>query len=150
MILGVFFKLDKTSDLFFKYLFYNIDLSKYIINIDDAQVWKDNLGNDTFVKSDYQGETFQNIAFQSQYLITQLKLKAFCKFPKKIKEFNDYLNSDCEFMIYIYDCFYIEIYCKSNMLLNLFINNIKEHFLFVDLELISQEEINSNQGRRDF
>lgn len=34
---------------------------------------------------------------------------------KNIDNYQEYLKSNCEMIILIYDCFYVEIYCKKNI-----------------------------------
>lgn len=44
---------------------------------------------------------------------------------KTIENYNDYMNSGCEFMLLIHDNKYVEIYSKNVKLLNVVIENLK-------------------------
>ncbi len=80
----------------------------------------------------------------------QLNLKAFNNKITKIESYDDFKNSQCEFMLYIYDCNYIEVYCKSENFLSAFSDNIKNFLSFSEHEIITEDEIYSNNGRYKF
>lgn len=46
--------------------------------------------------------------------------------PCRIDTYEDYLNSPCEMIILLYDCCYLEIYCKNQSWLRTMIDKAKE------------------------
>lgn len=132
MFIGVYAHLKQTDELLLKHLFNNIDLSKHIVKISNSQVWKDENGTVTFAETNYNGSAFKDITSTSQHLVMQLNINA-------------YVNEKLDFSIYIYDCYYIEIYCCNN-LLNSFTENIKNFLTFDDYELIAKDKVKTNNG----
>lgn len=150
MIIGLFFYLKELDSLFFSKIFNKIDVTKYAWSVNETQIWSNVQGDDTFQKELYDGKDFQKIVFAPQNLIMQGKLKAFTENQAYFDTFDEYLKSSCEFMFFIYDCHYMEIYCKSQKLLKIFEKNIKESFVIKDFIFITDTETQSKTGRYSF
>lgn len=103
-----------------------IDVKKYnwynIIN--QCEVWQNYNGGVSFEKEYYDGKRFlQNI--MSEYYIIFLKLQAYFNNGKfsTIHTYKDFQESDCQLLLLIYDCEYVDIYSKDITDLNLLYEN---------------------------
>lgn len=74
--------------------------------------------SDFFKNEYYEGEELLKCDFHNSYIIF-LKLEAYTEkgCSKKIATYADFLMSDCQILILIYDCENVEVYAKSPHLL---------------------------------
>lgn len=79
-----------------------------------------------------------------EYLVIELNLQIF-KINKNdcdINDYNDFLHSDCELIMLISDCNFIEMYFKNNELKEIIMRNVKK------LELDYIEKRVETDGRK--
>jgi len=121
------------------YCWYNL------ISQNEAWSYENNSkGNAFFLESDYyDGKSFwQNI--HTKYYIIFLKLQAYFENGVffDIHTYADFLRSDCQLLLLIYDCEYVEIYAKSEKTIKaIFENAIANNY--VEIKYITE----SNDGR---
>lgn len=133
MIRGVSFKIPQISGNVLWQMLKCIDVKKYnwynIIN--QCEVWENYNGGVSFEKEYYDGKRFlQNI--MSEYYIIFLKLQAYFDNGKfsDIHTYKDFQESDCQLLLLIYDCEYVEIYSKDITDLNLLYENaLKNNYI---------------------
>lgn len=113
-MIGIEFILNDNKFNLYQF-FDDVDLAQYNIYITQDEVIHGNLNfeikeNNMILKSEVMNYEL-NIIF--------LNLQAYSKNCKKtyIKSYNDYKNSNCEFLLLISDRWCIEFYCKNNFLL---------------------------------
>lgn len=124
-MIGIEFILNDNKFNLYKF-FYDVDLTQYNIYIVQDEVIHDNLNfeikeNNMILKSEVMNYEL-NIIF--------LNLQAYSRDCQQtcIKSYNDYKNSNCEFLLLISDGNCIEFYCKNNSLLEKIIKNCKKYF----------------------
>ena len=116
MIRGVSFKIPQMAGNILWQMLKCIDIEKYSwYNIkNQCEVWKNYNGGVGFEKEYYDGKSFlQNII--SEHYIIFLKLQAYVDNGKffNIHTYKDFQESDCQLLLLIYDCEYVEIFIKD-------------------------------------
>lgn len=78
------------------------------------EIWNSKRDAPFFDKTDYTGKEFSNLLKLDCYIIF-LKLQAYHSKNKycNIHSYEDFLISDCQLLLLIYDCESVEIYCKN-------------------------------------
>lgn len=78
------------------------------------EVWNTKKDSPFFKKADYIGEEFSDLIKQDCYIIF-LKLQAYATKSKyyNICTYEEFLKSDAQLLLLIYDCEFVEIYCKN-------------------------------------
>ena len=78
-----------------------------------------------FKETVVRGSEFSKYIGDNTYYVVFAELKAFpTESPvTSISSYNEFLTSKCEIMILIYDCIYVDIYCKDQVLLERLFNN---------------------------
>lgn len=128
-------------------VFENIDLSNKNIHLqyDDAF---DKNNNYVFEEDNYTGKNFIKKICNKEYYIIHLNL---CLYPFKekeysaIKNYNDFVNSSCELILFIVDCEYVQIFIKDRYVYDTLIKNVKNN-LFKNIEVVKD----SIQLEKDF
>lgn len=88
----------------------------------------------------YNGEDF-SLTIKSPHYIIFLKLQAYLRIDNSFKDihtYEDFLSSDCLFLLLVYDCEYVEIYLKDAKTVNKIIKNAKEA-RFEEITIITDE-----------
>jgi hypothetical protein len=77
----------------------------------------------------------------SQYLIF-VTLRAFNKNENivPVKNYQEFLDSDCQIILGVYDCSYVMLWCKNNSLISMMFNYIQEKG-FDNLQYITEDEL---------
>lgn len=75
---------------------------------------------------------FAHIIKKNDCLINFLKLEIYKSFDikknmKRIEKYQDFIDSECESLILVVDCYYLEIYSKNNNFLNNIISIADNH-----------------------
>ncbi len=119
------FKIPNDYNKYLFKIFENINLSDCIFFISEDEVI-DRKGNYIFTKSVYDYNEFQQIVRLKDYYLMFLKIQLYKETinNKIINNYQDFLNSDCELIIFITDCQFIQIYCKNNELFDHIYNNV--------------------------
>ncbi|MGO5549103.1 DUF2691 family protein [Wansuia hejianensis] len=122
MIRGVSFNIPQLKSNTLWKIFSAIDINKYYWYIIQSQteVWDNLLENDFFKQECYPGEEFST-CIQSNHYIVFLKLQAYSTFTnmRNMCEYNDYIKSDCQLILLVHDCEYVELYSKDQYTINL-------------------------------
>ncbi len=119
------FKIPNKYNKYLLKIFENINLSDYIFLISEDEVI-DRKGNYIFVKSVYDYNDFQQIVSLKDYYLIFFKMQLYKKTinNKIINNYQDFLDSDCELIMFVTDCQFIQIYCKNIDLFSQIYNNV--------------------------
>ena len=139
MLAGVSFKLS-TSDKALWQIFKSIDVTKYNwYNIDNQnEVWLNYQGGVWLNKEYYRGEEFLNKIVDDHFIIF-LKLQAYLENDNffDIQTYEEFQKSDCQLLLLIYDCVYVEVYAKDQSILKSVYENASRND-YSDLEYITK------------
>lgn len=114
---GVSFKILRTTQNMLWQILKCIDIKSYywLLIPNQSEVWgslsKDSLWNTTFC----DGESFFHFV-KSTHFIISLKLQAYSVATKElfdIHTYEEFLKSDCQLLLLIYDCEFVEIFAKD-------------------------------------
>ena len=141
MIRGIHFELpDDICNQALSLIFENIDLSSYkwINYLDQFECYCCRRNCEIDIKEFYNGNELFSIV-NDEYILF-MKLQAFVNSGNEINchTYNQFLKSDCEMLILIYDVYYVDIYIKS---IDIF-NKLKSNALksgFLDIVVITDE-----------
>jgi len=130
MIRGVYFEIPQTVGITLLDILCdsNIDDYYWYVSLNQTEVWNKSLNNDFFDKAVYCGSDFLKLIQSEQYIIF-LKLHGY---PNKtsfenITTYEEFLNSDCEFILLIHDCEFIEFYSKSKEMIDTVYATAEKH-----------------------
>lgn len=143
MIRGVFIKIIKRIDRILVELLNGINIGQYKwYNVkNQKEAWcLENGEKDEFLKDIYyHGKDFEKIINRDHYLIF-LKLEVFGENVKKVNihTYEEFQNSDCQILILIYDCNYIELFSKEKDIIQSIYANLKEKD-FAEVEYITDK-----------
>lgn len=149
MIRGVGFKIKQTMEkpLFCIFTNVNIEAFSWFCVPDQEEVWNES-GNAPFFKNtDYTGKEFSSM-IRHKCNIVFLKLQAYYSKVKyyNIHSYEDFIKSDCQILMLIYDCEFVEIYSKNeDITQTIYSNAINKKF--DDVILIT--DLNDNRQRFD-
>ena len=91
------------------------------------EVWESiESGGSRLTEKFYRGSDFKSALALSHYIIF-LKMQAY-RSPveyNNISTFDDFIDSNCELMILVYDCYNVEIYCKDYSVFSKIEKNIR-------------------------
>ncbi|MED2706607.1 DUF2691 family protein [Bacillus toyonensis] len=81
------------------------------------------------------GNELKRLVNGETYLAIFAELKAFPKnaIVSEIATYNDFVSSECEIIVLMYDCYYIEIYCKDTKLIENICDYVKQQG-YTDIE----------------
>ncbi len=119
MVKGLSFKILNEQGKYLFDILESISITKYNWQCIDAEVY-DNRYENLFNKDTINGEELNRIISKQNYYIVNIQLEAYEKIEdrKEIKLYTDFIKSDCEIMLCIYDSEFCEIYFKNEELLN--------------------------------
>ena len=121
-----------------KYIWYNIESQN--------ESWQNTPENNLFDSCYYDGKKFLE-CIKSNHFVIFLKLQAYYKNGNffDIHTYDDFIKSDCQLILLVYDCSYIEIYSKNQDEITAIYNNaLKNNYL--DIKLITD----NNDMRKTF
>lgn len=121
-MIGIEFEKENEYDNFLKTIFSGIDLENYDLDFTETEI----IDNKEKI---IEKNELLNIVKQSineKYYIIFLNFKIFPKGEKKekVENYQDFLNSNCEFILLISDAVSVEMYFKDNYLKEQIIKNI--------------------------
>ena len=118
MIRGVFFIASKTDNILGE-IFKDLDVKKYHwYNIENQnEVYCAPFGDRTFTFNVCDGKTFLS-HINSEHYVIFIKLQAYLKDGvfSYIHTYEDFFVSDCQLLLLIYDCKYVEVFTKDETL----------------------------------
>ena len=120
-MIGIEFEKENRYDNFLRKLFLGIDLENYDLDFIETEI----IANNEIVKEN-EFINMVNQSLKNKYYIIFLNLKIFSKGKNKeeIKNYQEFLNSNCEFILLISDAVYVEMYFKDNYLKEQILKNI--------------------------
>ncbi|MDD3392504.1 MAG: DUF2691 family protein [Bacilli bacterium] len=123
---GIKFKIPNKYCNYLYEILMGIDFEDSFWKIEDEEVYKDD-GGDLFCTINYNNNDFKQLISTNIYYTIFLKLQLYMEKESNysINNFNDFLNSDCELILFITDNEYVEIYSKNSNMLNIIMNNAK-------------------------
>lgn len=134
MIRGVSFHIPQMRGTVLWQMLSCINIEQYCwYNIESQnEVWTDTPGNVFFEAGYYDGKRFLQQIQLDSYIVF-LKLQAYFEDSKffDIHTYNDFQESDCQLLLLIYDCEFVDIYAKDQDIIksiyeNALINNYTE------------------------
>lgn len=138
-MIGLQFKRMNEYNKFLGDILQNVKSQKKYWHIIENEVL-DSKGNDLFFKTIYDDESFKRIVDQVHYPIF-LKICLFNDDKKnKIDTYEDFENGECNLLLIVTDCEYVEIYAKSEELLKQIEANAKRANCF-DIRYIEKNTI---------
>ena len=116
MIRGVRFKIpQKMDNIIFNILCcLNVESYYWFKISSQTEVWGEQIEKDFFEKEFYKGDEFINI-IKNKHRIIFLKIQAYPKECdiKNIHTYKEFVDSNCDIIILVYDCEFVEIYSKN-------------------------------------
>ena len=131
-MIGLTIKTQNKWGSLFNDIFYGINLNGYFWNVvyDDILQYEDQKSEQgpIFRTNNLKHNDFlECLAVVNYYLIFFLDIKLFPNGSNatEIKEYNDYLKSDCIMIFLCYDSIFIDLYCKDEKILKQIYDNCK-------------------------
>lgn len=116
MIRGVSFQIPQITTNVLWRILNKVDISKYSwYNVSNqSEIWDEHLEYDFFDKNHYSGNDFLKHIKFNHYIIF-LKLQAYLDNYEfnDIHTYDEFYKSDCQMLILISDCEFVEIYSKN-------------------------------------
>jgi len=149
MIRGVSFQIpQETSNMLWQIL-KCVDTEKYHwYNIKSQnEVWDSSHTNGFFALDYYAGKHFSELICLNHYILF-IKLQAYIEKNEfyDIHSYEEFIQSNCQILILVYDCEYVEIYTKDLDITNALYRNAFNQG-FTEVEYIT--EINDNRTKID-
>ena len=129
--------LKNEYDIILNKIFHDIDCSNFRWKIEDEEVLGEQ-GKSFFDKTDYSNNEFQNMIQKKHYPIF-LNLQMYYKNSdvNDIKNYDQFLTSSCQLILFIVDNVFVEIYAKNQTILEKISKNAVD-FDFSDIEYINE------------
>ena len=145
--IGVFFEVPNDSIDNISHLLEPIPFYEYqwLINNDEILVIKNNqITNEDLFKEDkiIDGERLYNIVSINNYYTIFVNLYSFPKYAdvKQINNYEEFLKSECNIVISIFDSSYVMVWCKDRKL----VSNIYNYAItrgYIDVKWISDKDL---------
>lgn len=120
MVRGVSFEIPQKTAYALRDIFKTVDMEQFYWYVVQAQTetWDKPFGEDFFKKEIYLGNEFSKI-IQEKHFIVFLKLQAYpcLKNFQNISTYSGFKKSDCQLILLIYDCSFVEVYAKNQAVL---------------------------------
>ncbi|WP_346848697.1 DUF2691 family protein [Clostridium sp. UBA5119] len=139
MIRGLRFKIPNEYNFFINKITDGINKDTYVWEIFEDQVFVEK-GDFLFDSDIYSGQKFNEIISQSPYYATALNLQVFpCETNiQQVKNYNEFLSSNCELVFLICDVIFVDIYSKSMKIIEIIRLNAQNNN-FQEIEYITDE-----------
>lgn len=127
MIRGLSFKISQgISNPLFNILA-GVDAEKYswFCVPNQEEVWDTDSNLPFFKKADYNGREFADLIKRDCNIIF-LKLQAYISKSEyfNISSYDEFIKSDCQLLLLVYDCIFAEIYCRNTDITKAIYNSI--------------------------
>ena len=108
--------------------------------------WQNTPENDLFDSRCYDGKDFLE-CIKSNHFVVFLKMQAYYKNGNffDIHTYDDFIKSDCQLILLVYDCSYVEFYSKDQIEITAIYNNALKHN-YLDINFITD----NNDMRKTF
>lgn len=123
MVIGIECEFKTNSSNFYQF-FNGIDMGAFSLVLVEEDFYEGN--NDTVWPEKINGEEFINRLKREHPVVIFLNCQAFFndfKCEIAVDDYKTFVKSECEFVLFVIDCNYIEIYAKNDELLKQFIKN---------------------------
>lgn len=133
LIRGISFQItqDRNSKALFSILkCINVEKYKWYYIENQSEVWSYPSEEDFFKSDFYDGKDFNHLIEFNHYIVF-LKLQAYCETEKirYIHTYKEFEESNCQLLLLIHDCEFVEIFIKSANEINALYQNAKKlHF----------------------
>lgn len=129
--------LKNEYDIILNKIFHDIDCSNFRWKIEDEEVLGEHV-EFFFDKTDYSNNEFQNMIQKEHYPIF-LNLQMYYKNSdvNDIKNYEQFLTSSCQLILFIVDNIFVEIYAKNQTILEKISKNAVD-FDFSNIEYINE------------
>ncbi len=146
MIRGVCFEVPNKRFPVIYIILKNIDIKKYFWILIEDDVY-DEIFNGLLKNDRYQGVEFEKIIKNENCYAVFLNLQAYLNENDfiEIKNYDDYLKSKCELVLFIDDNIYVDIYAKDKDVIEIIKKNA-ENNKFKNIKYITDE----NDTRKNF
>ena len=128
-IRGISFVIQNSRNIL-KEIFEEIDIKKYYwYNVEDqSEVWSKVQENEDFRRKCFNGDNFYELIQNDCYVIF-LKVQMYLENVNycNVNTYEEFLNSDCEMIVLIYDSAFVEIYTKKEDMADIFYRIAKKH-----------------------
>lgn len=104
--------------------FSEFELESYYFHVVDASIFVN--GTEIKVPNRFKAEYFKDLirhSFVGECFVLHLYPES--AFPEQIETYHDFLQSECEIIILMCDCYFVEVYCKSNLWLQLLLKKAR-------------------------
>ncbi|MBU3088235.1 DUF2691 family protein [Clostridium gasigenes] len=142
--MGVTFTIPNEYGKYLSGILEPIPFGEYQWSIDNDEIHM--LENNEFLFKEedklIQGERLYNIAKINTYYLVFATLRAFFKdgTVQSVRTYKEFLDSDCQIALAVYDCSYVMFWCKSNQT----VTNMYSYALskgYEDVEYISENDL---------
>lgn len=136
-MIGIKFLIKNEYDIILNKIFHGIDCSNFRWKIEDEEVLGEHV-EFFFDKTDYSNNEFQNMIQKKHYPIF-LNLQMYYKNSdvNEINNYDQFLISSCQLIIFIVDNVFVEIYAKNQTILERILKNAVD-FDFSNIEYINE------------
>jgi hypothetical protein len=154
--MGLYFEIPNKYGTYLSELLKPLPYVKFKWLIDDDEIYKiidGEFSNEGLFQNSNNvltGDELYEIATScSQYLIF-ITLRAFLKNGSivSVTNYQEFLESDCQTILGVYDCSYVMLCCKDNRLISMMFNSVLEKG-FDNLQYITEDELIEGKYRID-
>ncbi len=141
-MLGISFKISNKYDIILYKILENIKLeNQYICKIKEEEVLGES-GDCFFNGTIYKWGDFETVIKNKKHYPIFLNLQIYCNSndSQKISNYKEFLDSDCQLILFITDNEYVEVYAKNLDNLDL-INKNAIKYNFKDIKFIDEKRI---------
>lgn len=151
-MLGIKFKIPNIYDISLFKILNNIYIKNYFWKISEDEVLTEN-NKSFFEENFYTSSIFRNFISKEKYYPIFLNLQLYKEWESlnknKINNYNEFLNSDCELILFITDNEFVEIYSKNPKYLNtIYDNAIKNNYNNIT-KIYNLEDVRKNFSSYD-
>ena len=136
-MIGIKFLIKNEYDIILNKIFHGIDCSNFRWKLEYEEVLGEH-GKFFFDKTDYSNNEFQNM-IQKEHYPVHLNIQMYYKNSdvNEINNYDQFLISSCQLIIFIVDNVFVEIYAKNQTILERILKNAVD-FDFSNIEYINE------------
>ncbi|MBT3318239.1 MAG: DUF2691 family protein [Clostridia bacterium] len=139
MIRGLEFQIPNEYANALSYILKDIDFDMYSWHISEDEIFSYKKGKEMLKKTVYDGNNFKKQFKNKRYLPHFINLQAYQLggARESIENYEDYVKSNCEIILLIWDSFYVNLYAKNHDIIELVKKNVEQNA--ENLEYITDE-----------
>ena len=136
-MIGIKFLIKNEYDIILNKIFHGIDCSNFRWKIEDEEVLGEHV-EFFFDKTEYSNNEFHNMIQQKHYpIFLNLQMDYKNSDVNEINNYDQFLISSCQLIIFIVDNVFVEIYAKNQTILERILKNAVD-FDFSNIEYINE------------